>query len=408
MLAIPRLACVLAPNLPIQIERRRYPSPLPLVITHPIATETVLSASVEAVRSGVQAGMSLTDARTMAPFAKIIEPNEDAYHQEHDLIRKTVKTFSQALETTALGEFTFDMRGQAKVHGSEPEMVRTLVEHLRKATQLAIQVGIGTGKFIAQSAARFAKLNEARVIPSGEEAGFVAPMAIHRVPEVPKEVRRRITMLDIRTMGELSALRKSAVLREFGGEAAPLYELARGHDPRPLLIDIPPLRVVQQKILDEPVQDRQIIVNHIARLARQVSHRLQRKWYHTEALKLVVYAEGRPDPIRLEWGYSLKPPTDDEAQLFRLALLLLDRMVIGSPVERLVLCAYPLRAWYYGLEQRYLPRIEESETQAAITEKLETFEATRQLLIHRFGESSIQSASVIRPPAPIQTRVRET
>ena len=91
--------------------------------------------------------------------------------------------------------------------------------------------------------------------------------------------QRRLELLDIHTLGHLTALKKAALLRQFGAEAfgpqvAWLYDLAQGQDPRPLSPDMPPLRLIRTLTLSEPVADRQILANVAARLSWRISQAL--------------------------------------------------------------------------------------------------------------------------------------
>ncbi|MEK7310363.1 MAG: hypothetical protein AAB382_00180 [Chloroflexota bacterium] len=406
MLATAKLACILAENLPVQVDQRRHGESAQLLIPHPVTGETVFAASGDALRAGVEIGMSLYQARQIAPSALIVVPDEGEYHARHDAMRDALKAFSSAIETVALGEFLIDVRGAStgsagtldRVHGSEQQLAIALCDAARRACQLSIQIGLGAGKFIAQQAARHAPADGSCVIPPGDESRFVAPFPITALPNLPGEMKRRLTLLDIHTLGDLAALRKPAVLRQFGGEASVLYELARGHDPRPLQPDIPPLRIVRSMELSEPVTDRQVVLNVVNHLSKRLSRALVMRGYHAEALKLTLEV-GQANPIRLEHGQALKPPTADEGRLSRLAMQMLGRLGVASPVARVSLSAYPLRSWHHSAHQLALVK-------SGVPEKLARLEDIIQLILHRFGQAAIKIASLLGPPIPLKVKVR--
>jgi DNA polymerase-4 len=358
----------------------------------------VFTASSDLLRAGIEIGMSLYQARQIAPSAIIVEPSEAEYHARHDAMRAALKAFSVAIETVGLGEFLLDVRGLDRAHGSEQALATAICEAARSASRLSVQVGIGAGKFVAQQAARRAPLNSGCIVPTGEEAQFVAPLPITALPNLPGEMRRRLTLLDIRTLGDLAALRKPAVLRQFGAEASGLYELARGHNPRPLQPDLPPLRITRSMELNEPVSDRQVVLNVVNHLSKRLSRVLQIRGYHAEAIKLTVDV-GRSNPIRLEHGQALKPPTADEGRLCRLAMQMLGRLGVASPVARVSLSAYPLRSWHHSAHQLALVK-------SGVPEKLARLEDIIQLILHRFGQAAIKIASLLGPPIPLKVKVR--
>jgi hypothetical protein len=254
---------------------------------------------------------------------------------------------------------------------------------------------VAGGKFVAQQAARQAPANGAVVVPPGAEAGFLAPLSVGVLPHLPGEMRRRLALLDLHTLGDLVALRKPAVLRQFGGEISGLYELARGNDPRPLNLDVPPLRIVRSLRLAGPVSERGVLLNALQRLCRQMSKALAGRGYHAEGLKLTLYtASGATREI----GQAAKPPTSDEARLARLAALLLGKLPVAEPVVALALSAYPLRAWHLGLHQISL-------AEGGVPEKQMRFESALQILVHRFGEVVLRVAALVGPPVAIPVTV---
>lgn len=394
MLSAPKLACVYAPNLPVQVERAARPAhPAPLLISHPVGGSTVFAASDDLLAAGVSPGQSLYQARQAAPAAVVVEPDEAEYHARHDAMLAALRNYSRAVETVGLGEFLLDVRGLERIHDGDQRLAVDLAEAARSASRLAVQVGVGTGRFIAQQAAR---RYAAQAVAPGEEARFVAAFPITDLPDLPGEMQRRLTLLDIHTLRGLAALRKPAVLRQFGAEASLFYELARGHDPRPLQPDLPPLRLVRSMTLAMPIADRQVILNVITHLSRRLSRTLILRGYHAEALKLVLEVAA---PVRLEQGQALKPPTAEEGRLGRLAQQLLGRLGAAQPVWRVSLCAYPLRAWSLDAHQLAL-------VQGGVPEKRARLENALQLILRRFGQAALFIASLLGPPIPLKVQMR--
>lgn len=391
-----KIVCVLAAHLPIQIERQKLGANVPLVIAHPVDNTTVFAASEEVLVAGVQVGMSLYQAQQIAPNAhQVIEPDEMAYHAAHGAMEAALRAFSPVIETVGLGEFVVDARGLEQIHGSELALAEAIRVAARTASRLSLQIGLASGKFTAQQAARCALPDGVVVVPPSMEEHFLAPLSIGVLPNLPGEMRRRLHLLDLHTLGDLAALRKPAVLRQFGGEMSGLYELARGHDPRLVNPDVPPLRLVRSLRLTEPVSERPILLNVTNRLGRQLSQALTGKGYHAEAVKVsLTGANGG----RWEIGQAVKPPTSDATRLCRLAAQLLGRLSLTTPVESVALSAYPLRSWHLGAHQLTL-------ADTGISIKQTRLEETLQLLYHRFGLAVVRIAALLGPPLPLKIQV---
>jgi DNA polymerase-4 len=346
--------------------------------------------------------MSLHQARQFVPAALIVEPDELTYHALHGAIETSLREFSPALETVALGEILADIRGlsphpsagSGQCFSDELALVTAIRDAAQNASGLAVRVGLTSGKFTAQQAARVAD-DGVRVITAGDEARFVAPLPLTALPHLPGEYLRRLHLFDLYTLGDLARLPKPAVLRQFGGEFSSLYELARGRDPRPLNPDVPPLRIIRSLRLATPITERAILLNVVIRLSRQLSHSLSEKGYHAEAVKLTLTSEKEQ---HWEAAQTLKPPTSNETALGRIAAQLLGRLSPAVPVESVVLSSYPLRSWHLGMHQRSL-------VEAGVPERQTRLETTLQLVWHRFGETAVRLAALLGPPLPIKIDV---
>ena len=395
--AKPFLACIFVPELPVQVEQARRGTDTPFIIADAMTGETVFAASDVLLKLGIDIGMPLRQARQIAPSATYLPSNEDAYYEQHQQVFQALKTFTEAIETVGLGEFLMDVRGFERIFRWE-ELTQQILEITSGASQLKVRVGLGAGKFVAQNVARDAPDHGALIVPMGEERRWVANLGLSVLPGLPGEVWRRLTQLDLHSLGDLAALPKGAVTRQFGAEMAFYYELARGCDVRPLLPDIPPLRIPRAIHYREPATNRSQLTNGIAHLSRRIGKELNRRGYHAEGLKVTVEM-GHSTPIILERGQPLKPPTADSETITRVALDCFGRLGVEAEVNRIAICAYPLRSWHLSGQQRSILEMDRDEKRDRISTAL-------QLIIHRFGEAIIKVASVLGPPVPIPIDVR--
>ena len=398
MFTPPRLSCILIQDLPIQVERLNRPANLPLLITHPVESDRIWAMSEEAALTGVIVGMALHQAQQIMPRALVVEPDEPSYHFRHEAASAALQAYTPTIETAALGEFLVDVRG---LNRDDPTVAQELSAAVRSASGLGVQTGLARGRFTAQQAARQAKPGGILVVPSGQEAAFLAPLPITALPGLPGEAHRRLELLDIHTLGHFTALKKAALLRQFGAETfgpqvAWLYDLAQGQDPRSLNPDVPPLRLIRTMTFSESMADRQLLANAAGRLSWRISQTLTRNGYQAEALKLAALCVSGKE---LSAGQSVRPPTADEAQLARISMQLLGSLIFTAPVVGLTLSAYPLRHWSAGAQQLALVSLDSQTRQNRLVETL-------QLLQHRFGQAIVRVAARLGAPAPLRIQVQ--
>ncbi len=285
------------------------------------------------------------------------------------------------------------------------DIAQAILGTVQAASGLQVQIGVASNRFTAEQAAKSVAREalERRanapapplLVPVGEEASFLAPLSIDVLPHLPGEARRRLHLLDLHTLGDLAALRKPAVLRQFGSDFAGLHELACGRDPRPVRVDAPPLRIVRSLLLPD-LEERGLILNALGRLARQVGRALQLSGHHAEALRLTLTLDNGQ---RLEIGAAVKPPSSDETRLMRLAAQLLGRLDVPAPVVSAAVSAYPLRSWHLGYHQRALREA------GAVSEQQNRLEEALHTVARRFGEAAVRVAALFGPPLPLPVEV---
>jgi nucleotidyltransferase/DNA polymerase involved in DNA repair len=91
-------------------------------------------------------------------------------------------------------------------------------------------VGIAATKLLARLAAEDARGPVARVA-NGEEARFLSPLPVERLPGVGPATAARLAELGARRIGELARLDRREVEAALGVHGHTIWELAHGHDP---------------------------------------------------------------------------------------------------------------------------------------------------------------------------------
>jgi len=414
-----KIACLLISHLPVQVEKSADPAlaEAPLVIGgRPWDDEVVLDCCPQAAAAGVYPGIQLAQAEKLCPAACFLLARESLYRVAHEGLASASGSFSPTVETARLGLVYAEVSGMERLIGPDRVLIRKLAAAAEETTGLAVQVGIATDKFTALQAARAAQPGGGLLVPAGEEAGFLFPIPLSVLP-AELEMRRRLALLGIDTLGGLAALSRPAVIRQFGPEAGPLHNLAGGRDPRPVQADAPPLAVVVKRELEEPVALRNPLSYHVHRMTAELAETLTRRGYQAEGLRLTVgQADGvgehkhlshaskspvsappSPEPI-ITRGMAVKPPSADSAKLERLAKQLLDRIGLERPVESLVLTSYPLRPAHLGAVQLKL-------FEQARDSRRERLKETLRGLRARFGELVVMVAALVGPPPPQRIQV---
>src|SRR5437763_3028466 len=228
---MPRIACLLVPDLPVAAACRADPDlagrPLALAAgTGPHAP--IVAASAAAHARGVRAGHTVAQARAIAADL-VVRRRDDA--AERSAVRALVDvaaSLASRIEADADGAVILDAAGAAYLVPSEAGLATALVAR-------AARVGLAARAAVAGSmtVARLAALHATEVVPPGTELGVLAPLPLACLAP-PPALAATLERWGIRRLGDLARLPVAEVATRPGpGRAAPVRG-ARGEDARPL------------------------------------------------------------------------------------------------------------------------------------------------------------------------------
>jgi DNA polymerase-4 len=388
-----RVSCISAFHLAVQVERQRDPGLAqgPLVVGgKPWDTDAVLDCCPQAAATGVEPGMRLSKAERLCPAARFVPAQEEVYRSVHDALATAITDrFTPTVETASLGLLYAEISGLERRIGLDGHLAYEMNLETRRASGLDVWIGLGSSKFVAHQAARAARPGSGCAVRAGEERAFLSPLPLSVLP-ADAEMCRRLHLLGIRSLGALAALPRLAIVRQFGPHAGPIYDLARGVDPRPVRPQAPPLALERTRAFDDPLNDRGPLLAHAGAMANELSEMLSRHGYQAEGLRLRLEEESGETHVA---STPVKPPSVTGDKLSRLAARLLGELSPAAPVTSLTLIVYPLRPSHLGATQLALFAPPPDQRREQLREALRG-------LRERFGELIIVVASLIGPPLP--------
>ena len=101
-----------------------------------------------------------------------------------------------------------------------------------------------------------------------EEAAFLAPLPLRALPGLGPAAERRLQGLGLRRIGDLAALPAEVVAARLGNQGAGLQQLARGIDPRPVVVPGLPKSISREITFERDVADRE----RLRQVARDLAH----------------------------------------------------------------------------------------------------------------------------------------
>jgi len=128
------------------------------------------------------------------------------------------------------------------------------------------------------------------IVPPGSGAAFLADLSIEDLPVSP-EMKRRLRLFGLRTLGELGQLPQSAVLAQFGSEGARAWQLAHGIDRTPIIPYVPPKSVTERLAFVALVDTADALLAAVRTLLGRALHQPTTRGRAARALRLRVHLE---------------------------------------------------------------------------------------------------------------------
>jgi DNA polymerase-4 len=273
--------------------------------------------------------MSAAEAIRRCPHAVFVRPRHSLYREYSRHVWSTVGGVVPTIEQTGIDEGYLDL-GEVAGDFLEARVVAEAVQtSVRGATSLTCSLGVAPCKVVAKVGSDARKPGGLVVVVPGQEAGFLAPLDVRKLPGVGPKAEARLRAAGIDTVGGLAALADDDLRRLLPGSVgALLRDRARGIDPRGLEHATARISISVENTFERDLVEREILHHELRAMAREVAEHLQRsgRVARTVTTKL-RYADFS---IRSR-STSLDVGIDDADQIAELACRLLDRGLHDRP-----------------------------------------------------------------------------
>jgi len=277
----------------------------PVIVGPPPSEEpsrgVVLSASYEARAFGVHSAMPARTAARLCPDATWVSPDFPKYERTAHEVRELLRPYARSLVPYSIDECVL-LLGEEATGETARELALRLQRELRDRLRLGASFGVATSRTVAKIASDRAKPGGVVLVLPPDIATFLAPLPVRAIPGVGPRTEEILQRHGIRTVGELATRRPVELLRELGGFASELVDLARGRPHEATGDRAEPRSRSADRTLDEDSHSLDEIVGVVHRLAGELARSLE-----TESLRygIVVVAFRWSDFDRTQRGRTL-------------------------------------------------------------------------------------------------------
>lgn len=190
----------------------------------------VSAASYAARKFGVHSAMPLRTAYKLCPEAIFVPGHRGRYLDYSRKVFEVLNRFTPRVEMASIDEAYLDLTGTERLHGPPLRAAHRLHEAVQQSTGLNCSIGIAASRLVAKVASDQAKPNGILWILAGQEASFLAPLDVRKIPGVGKVTERHLNESGVRKVGDLTRLDPAYLEKRFGKWGLALAGKARGAD----------------------------------------------------------------------------------------------------------------------------------------------------------------------------------
>jgi DNA polymerase-4 len=349
----------------------------------------VSAASYEARKFGVHSAMPLRTAYKLCSHAIFVDGHPERYSDYSHFVFKILNRFSPQVEMASIDEAYVDMTGTERLLGPPLQAAHTLHETMRAETRLNCSIGIGTSRLVAKISSDQAKPNGVLWVIPGQEARFLAPLDVRKVPGVGRVTEEHLKVLGILKIGDLAQFDEGFLETRFGKWGLALAGKARGLDAggwfdNEVGADTAAKSISHEHTYGEDTADPEVLESTLARLSEMVGRRLRENGLRARTFQLKLRYQ---DFSTITRAHTVERPTQVDIEIFNEIRMLFRKNWRKAAKIRLL----GVQAASFDDVGKQLDLLSE-----ATQERWEQALAAADRLRDKYGESAVSLASGMR------------
>src|SRR3954452_24893724 len=278
----------------------------------------VSAASYAARKFGVHSAMPLRAAYKLCPQAIVVDGHPERYRECSQKVYEVLREFSPLVEMASIDEAYVDITGTERLYGPPLRAAHLLHERMKSATSLNCSIGIACSRLVAKISSDQAKPNGVLWIVPGQEAAFLAPLDVRKVPGVGKVTEKNLHAFGIRKVGDLAQLDESFLEERFGKWGMALAGKSRGLDAggwfdTEIGEEQGPKSISHEHTFNEDTADLEQLESTLARLSEMVGRRLREHALEARTIQLKLRYS---DFTTITRAHSLRRATQIDTEIF--------------------------------------------------------------------------------------------
>ena len=190
----------------------------------------VLAKNMLAKKLGITTGMTLYEAKKLAPNLSTREARHDIYIKYSRMVKRIYRQYSDRVESFGIDEAWIDISHLAKNFEEAANIAHEIRVRIKTEIGLTISVGVSFNKVFAKLGSDLKKPDAVTVIDCDNYKRLVWILPVEELLYVGRATKKKLNNLTIQTIGQLANFDVNLLKNHLGKWGEVLYSYARGED----------------------------------------------------------------------------------------------------------------------------------------------------------------------------------
>lgn len=347
----------------------------------------VCSASYQARKYGIHAGMPIWEARQKCPGA-IFTPARIRYYQtSSQYFFRICSAYTPFVEQVSIDETFLDVSSCEALFGTAEEIAREIKQRVKEELRLPVSVGIASNKFLAKIATNMGKPDGFLILPEGKAIYILSELPISKLWGIGQKSAKKLNRAGIFKIKQLITM-PDIILQEILGENGPkLKQLAQGIDHDPVVCSEEVKSISRETTFPENITNRERLMKILLALSQNVGYTARKKDYSGKTITLKI----RFAPFTtIQKSTTIERATNLDNTIFQKAKELLSSINIRQPGIRLL--GIKLSSLQKGKQPRQLDLLNNQDGEEKWIKLVSSVDKIRE----KYGSYSIQRAALLK------------
>lgn len=298
----------------------------------------VCSASYEARKFGIKAGMPLKEAKRIFANASVkahfLPVRMNYYQKISQQIMDILEDYSPLVEAISLDEAYLDLTGTERLLGPPETIALKIKDRINQELNLPVSVGLASNKFLAKLATNLGKPNGFVVLKKEDERKILWDLPVNNILGVGPELEKKLIALGLTTIGAVATAPIEKLIEALGKKIGlKIYELAHGIDTGEVVPYSKPKSCGHFVTFEEDQTDQETINSMLLTLCEKVAFRLREQRLLG---KTITFKIRLANFSTFTHSRTLEEPTNCGYRIYRCCLALkqeLNNIIKNNPIR---------------------------------------------------------------------------